>query len=67
MTRTRVRKAARVFIHAHLPRSRRYSYTPELMADGRRRYEQTEDRIPDIAADFGIHPTTFLRLAKREG
>jgi hypothetical protein len=41
MTRTRVRKAARVYAHAHLPQSRRYSYTPELMADGRRRYEQT--------------------------
>jgi hypothetical protein len=48
------------------PVSRRYIYTPELLADGRRRYEQTDHRVIDIAADFGIHPTTFQRMANRE-
>jgi hypothetical protein len=43
-SKTCVRKTARLYTHAHLPQSRRYSYTPELLADGRRRYEQTEDR-----------------------
>ncbi|HEX5509804.1 MAG TPA: hypothetical protein VFX37_14990, partial [Pseudolabrys sp.] len=47
--------------------SRRYIYTPELLAEGRRRYEQTEDRVVDIAADFRCHGTTFQRLANRLG
>lgn len=46
---------------------RRYVYTPELLAHGRHRYEHTEDSIPDIAVEFGIHKTTLLRLARREG
>ncbi len=29
--------------------------------------EQTEDRVVDMAADAGIHPTTFQRLAKPRG
>jgi hypothetical protein len=52
---------------ARLPSSRRYAYTPELLAHGRHRYENTEDSIPDIAVEFGIHKTTLLRLARREG
>ncbi len=52
---------------AHLPSPLRYRYTPELLAHGRYRYEHTEDSIPDIALDFGIHKTTFQRMARREG
>jgi len=63
--RTGARK--RAYTHAHLPVSRRYTYTPELLADGRRRYERTDEPIVGIAADFGIHKTTFQRMAKREG
>ncbi len=51
----------------HPPSPRRYSYTPELLASGRHRYERTADSIPDIALDFGIHKTTLQRLARREG
>ena len=50
-----------------MPSPRRYTYTPELLASGRHRFEHTTDSIPDIAVDFGIHKTTLLRLAKREG
>src|SRR4051794_25088621 len=53
-------------IRAHLPVSRRYTYTPELLADVRRRYEETEEPVVDLAADCGIHPTTFQRMANRE-
>lgn len=70
-TRKRVRTAVparpRIYTHRHLPVSRRYTYTPELLAEGRRRYERTEDRIVDIAADFGIHKTTFQRMANENG
>jgi transposase-like protein len=45
----------------------RRRYTPALKADGKRRYEQTDEQASLIAADFGIHPGSFWRLAKREG
>jgi transposase-like protein len=43
------------------------SYTPELLANGRRRYEQTDESVSAIAADFGIHHYSLIRLAQREG
>jgi hypothetical protein len=43
------------------------SYTPELLAEGRRRFEETDEPITAIAADFGIVPRSFSRLARREG
>jgi transposase-like protein len=64
--RARARKKPRAYAHAHLPVSRRYTFTPELLAEGRRRYEETEDRVVDIAADFGVHPTTLQRRANRD-
>ena len=63
-----VRKAARAYTHAHLPQARRYSFTPELMADGRRRYEQTAGgRSPSSPPTSASTQTTFQRLANREG
>jgi hypothetical protein len=47
--------------------ARRYRFTPELLAHGRHRYENTPDSLPDIAVEFGIHKSTLLRLAQREG
>jgi hypothetical protein len=47
--------------------ARRRSYTPELLADGRRRFEQTDEPITAIAADFGCCKATFMKLAKDEG
>jgi hypothetical protein len=43
------------------------TYTPELLANGRRRFEHTDESVTSIAADFGIHHYSLIRLAKREG
>jgi hypothetical protein len=43
------------------------TYTPELLANGRYRYEQTAEQVATIAADFGIHPGSLRRLAQRLG
>jgi transposase-like protein len=42
------------------------TYSPALLANGRRRYEQTPESVASIAADFGIHHYSLIRLAKRE-
>jgi len=47
--------------------ARRYDFTPELLADGRHRYEHTDETITSIAFDFGVHKSTLTRLATREG
>jgi hypothetical protein len=65
-TPVRARKRAQKSAIAPPPLSRRYAYTPELMADGRRRYEETDESVTSIAADFGVYKTTFQRLANRE-
>jgi len=44
----------------------RYTYTPERLADGQRRYEQTPESLASIAADFGVHETTITRLAREK-
>jgi hypothetical protein len=49
------------------PSARRHSYTPELLAAGRHRYEHTEESITSIAVDFGIHKSTLRRMAARLG
>ena len=43
------------------------AYTPELLADGRRRYEETEEPALSIADDFGISRNTLRALAIRLG
>ena len=43
------------------------TYTPELLANGRQRYERTDEQIAAIAADFQIHPGSLRRLARRLG
>jgi hypothetical protein len=43
------------------------TYTPELLANGRYRYEQTAEQVATIAADFGIHPGSLRRLGQRLG
>ena len=42
-------------------------FTDELLADGKRRYEQTSEPLDLIATDFGIHRTTFTNMAKGLG
>ena len=41
------------------------TYTPELLANGRYRVEQTDEPWASIAADFSIQPYSMRRLAKR--
>lgn len=43
------------------------TYTPELLANGRVRYERTNEPVATIAADFKIHPGSLRRLATRLG
>jgi hypothetical protein len=43
------------------------TYTPELLANMRYRYEETDETITSIAADFGVPRTTFRRLANDNG
>jgi hypothetical protein len=43
------------------------TYTPELMANGRYRYERTDESLISIASDFGVHRNTFSALVEREG
>lgn len=42
-------------------------FTDELLADARRRYEQTAEAKSAIASDLGIAPSTFDNLATRLG
>jgi len=37
----------------------RKTFTPELIANGRRRYEETDEPLTSIAADFGVHVRTL--------
>ena len=66
----RARKAKRVRKRApkrntskFVPAHRRY--TPELIASGRVRYEQTAESVAAIAADFDVLPGSFRRMVRR--
>ena len=43
------------------------TYTPELLASGKRRYEDTDEPVAAIAADFRIHAGSLRRLARELG
>lgn len=43
------------------------TYTPELLANGRYRYERTDESLVSIASDFGVHRNTLRALVAREG
>jgi len=47
--------------------ARRRTYTPELLAHVRHRFEQTEDSVTGIARDLGVSREGVRALAKREG
>jgi hypothetical protein len=42
-------------------------FSPELIADGKRRYETTPESLDSIAIDFGSNRSTLRNVAKREG
>jgi transposase-like protein len=45
----------------------RYRYSAEFLADIRRRYEETDEPVGEIAADMGMRPSSLLRKAKKLG
>ena len=47
--------------------ARRLSFTPELLANVRQRFEHSDEPLPSMAADLGCCKTTLHKLAKREG
>ena len=47
--------------------TRRRTFTPELLAYTRQRFEQTEDPFCEIAADLGVHRNTLRNIATSEG
>ncbi len=49
----------------HVPA--RPTYSAKLLANGRRRFERTDESVASIAVDFGIRPASMYRLAKRLG
>ena len=49
------------------PSWRRFKYSPELLADCRRRYEETPETDVSIARQYGISDTTVRRLAQDHG
>ncbi len=50
----------------HLPRSRRPTYTPELLAQARHDFEHTERSKESIAFDLGVARSTLSNMAVRE-
>lgn len=42
-------------------------FSPELIADGKRRYETTPESLDSIAIDFSSNRSTLRNVAKREG
>jgi hypothetical protein len=49
------------------PSWRKLGYTAELLADCRRRFEDTPESIVSIARDYGVDECTVRRLAERNG
>ena len=43
------------------------AYSDRLLANGRHRFERTDESVAAIAADFGIRAASMYRLAKRLG
>ncbi|MBX6426721.1 MAG: hypothetical protein IRZ09_12460 [Variibacter sp.] len=45
----------------------RRTYTPEFIENGRYRYEESDEPVASIAADFGVHVSTFYTYMKKWG
>jgi hypothetical protein len=43
------------------------AFTPELMENGRYRYEETDEPVVSIAVDFAVHERTFRAYTKKWG
>jgi transposase-like protein len=42
-------------------------FTPEAIEHARQRYEETDETLASIAADFGVHSKTLRTLAHKQG
>lgn len=42
-------------------------FTPEAIEHARQRYEETDETLASIAADFGVHSKTITTMARKEG
>jgi hypothetical protein len=51
----------------HASLARRWTYTPELLAYARQRFEQTASSLAEIGLDVGISKETVRVLAEQEG
>ena len=51
----------------HASLGRRWTYTPELLAYARQRFEQTASSLAEIGLDVGISKETVRALAEQEG
>jgi len=49
------------------PHGNRLVFAPELLADGKRRYETTPESLDSIALDFSNNRSTLKNVARREG
>lgn len=49
------------------PHGNRLVFSPELLADGKRRYETTAETLDSIALDFSSNRSTLRNVAKHEG
>jgi hypothetical protein len=49
------------------PHGNRLVFAPELIAEGKRRFETTPESLDSIAIDFSSNRSTLRNLAKREG
>lgn len=49
------------------PHGNRLVFAPELIADGKRRYETTPESLDSIAIDFSSSRSTLKNIARREG
>jgi len=51
----------------NVPKAKRIVFAPEALAHARRRYEQTDVSLENIAVDLGVVRNTVRDLARREG
>ncbi len=66
-TRKVLRPPVQTAQHIRSPRSRRPTYTPELLAKARYDFEHTDRSRESIAFDLGMARSTLGNMARREG
>src|SRR5262245_17838606 len=65
--KTAPKAIAQISRSANVPKAKRIVFAPEALAHARRRYQQTDASLEDIAVDLGVVRNTVRDLARREG